>query len=119
MGDGALISPHTAAYATDPLYTTSMIRGLVVQGPGHAWKTKFTYNLLNDKLNVMLAYAKYTTERRGNSHNVYVDLTYNLDGVLKGLSLRNRWERSTGGENGLNPGNGSFTYNRVMIAYKF
>lgn len=119
VGDGALISPYTAAYATDPLYTTSMIRGLVEQGPGHAWKTKLTYNLLNDKLNVMLAYAKYTTERRGNSHNVYVDLTYNLDGVLKGLSLRNRWERSTGGENGLNPGNGSFTYNRVMIAYKF
>lgn len=119
VGDGAIISPYTAAYATDPLYTTSMIRGLVEQGPGHAWKTKLTYNLFNDKLNVMLAYAKYTTALRGSSHDVYVDLTYNLDGVLKGLSLRNRWERSSGGENGLNPGNGSFTYNRVMIAYKF
>lgn len=119
VGDGALISPYTAAYATDPLYTTSMIRGLVEQGPGHAWKTKLTYSLFDDRLLVMAAYAKYTTAHRGDSHNVYLDLTYNLDGVLKGLSLRDRWERSTGGANGLNPGNQAFTYNRVMIAYKF
>jgi hypothetical protein len=34
IGGGALISPFTATYATDPLYTTSMLRGLVEQGPG-------------------------------------------------------------------------------------
>ncbi len=119
IGDGALISPYTAAYATDPLYTTSMIRGLVEQGPGHAWKARFTYNLFDDRLLLQAAYAKYTTVLRGDSHNVYLDIAYNLDGWLKGLSLRDRWERSSGGANGLNPGNGSFTYNRLMIAYKF
>jgi hypothetical protein len=36
IGDGSIISPFTASYATDPLYTTSMIRGLVEAGPGHA-----------------------------------------------------------------------------------
>ena len=118
VGGGAIISPYTAAYATDPLYTTSMIRGLVEMGPGHAWKAKVTYNLLKN-LQVIAAYAKYTTQYRGNSHDVYFDVIYNLGGYLKGLTLRNRWERSTGGANGLNPGNGSFTYNRVMIAYKF
>ena len=118
VGGGAIISPYTDAYATDPLYTTSMIRGLVEQGPGHAWKAKFAYGFLNDRLLLMVAYAKYTTLLRGDSHNTYIDVTYKLDNWLKGLSVRNRWERSSGGT-GLNPGNGSFTYNRVMIDYKF
>lgn len=118
VGDGALLSPYTAAYATDPLYTTSMIRGLVEQGPGHAWKTKLSYSLFDDRLLLMAAYAKYTTALRGDSHDVYFDVTYKLDGVLKGLSLRDRWERSTGGT-GLNPGNQPFVYNRLMIAYAF
>jgi hypothetical protein len=26
---------------SDPLYTISMIHGLVEQGPGHAWKARF------------------------------------------------------------------------------
>jgi hypothetical protein len=119
VGDGALISPYTTNYATDPLYTTSMIRGLVEQGPGHAWKAKATYNLFDDKLQLAVAYTEYTTELRGDSHDIYGDIIYNLDGYLKGLSLRDRWERSVGGKNNLNPGNEPFTYNRVMIAYKF
>jgi hypothetical protein len=118
VGDGALISPYTAGYATDPLYTTSMIRGLVEQGPGHAWKARFTYGFLQNRLMLITSYAKYSTLLRGDSNNLYVDLTYSLDHYLKGLSLRNRWERSSGGI-GANPGDRPFTYNRVMITYKF
>ena len=118
IGDGALVSPYTAGWASDPLYTTSMIRGLVEQGPGHAWKARFAYGLFDDRLQLTAAYARYTTALRGDSHDVYFDVAYNFDGYLKGLSLRNRWERSTGGI-GLNPGNQSFVYDRVMIAYKF
>ena len=118
IGGGAIISPYTDAYATDPLYTTSMIRGLVEQGPGHAWKAKFAYGFLDDRLLLQVAYARYTTLLSGDSHNTYVDVTWKLDNWLKGLSLRDRWERSSGGI-GLNPGNGSFTYNRLMIDYKF
>jgi hypothetical protein len=117
VGGGAIISPYTAAYATDPLYTTSMIRGLVEMGPGHAWKAKGTYNLLQN-LQVIAAYATYTTQYRGNSHDVYFDVIYNVSGYLKGLTLRNRVERSVGGRN-LNPGNKPFTYERVMISYQF
>ncbi len=117
IGGGAIISPYTAAYATDPLYTTSMIRGLVEMGPGHAWKVKFTYNIL-DNLQVIAAYADYTTTNRGNSHNTYFDVIYKLDGYLKGLTLRDRIEQADGGL-GLNPGNKPFTYNRVMVTYAF
>jgi hypothetical protein len=118
LGNGALISPYTAGYATDPLYTTSMIRGLVEEGPGYAWKAKAAYNFFDKKLQLVAGYAKYVTELRGNSHDLYFDIIYNFHGYLKGLTLRNRWERSAGGV-GLNPGNQSFIYNRVMISYKF
>jgi hypothetical protein len=119
VGGGALISPYSAGYATDPLYTTSMIRGLVETGPGHAWKAKFGYDFFNKKLQLVAAYAKYTTDLRGDSHNAYLDIIYNLDGYMKGLSIRDRWERSSGGAGNLNPGNQSFVYNRLMISYKF
>jgi len=118
VGNGALVSPYTAGWASDPLYTTSMIRGLVEQGPGHAWKARFAYGLLNDRLQLIAAYAKYGTALSGSSHDVYLDVAYSFDGYLKGLSLRNRWERSVGGI-GLNPGNQPFVYDRVMVAYKF
>ncbi|RUL70210.1 hypothetical protein [Dyella choica] len=119
VGGGAVISPYTMNYGTDPLFTTSMIRGLVEAGPGRAWKGKFTYDLLDKKLELTAAYAKYLTDYRGNSHDLYFDVIYHLDGVLKGLTLRNRWELSNGGIGNLNPSNKTFVYNRVMIDYKF
>ncbi|WP_430389937.1 hypothetical protein [Dyella sp. 20L07] len=119
VGDGALISPYTVNYGTDPLFTTSMIRGLVEVGPGHAWKARAQYFFFNKKLQLVAAYAKYTTLERGDSHDLYFDIIYNMDNVLKGLTLRDRWERSAGGIANLNPGNESFTYNRLMISYKF
>jgi hypothetical protein len=119
VGGGALISPFTTNYASDPLYTTSMIRGLIESGPGHAWKGKFTYDLFDKKLELATAYAKYFTYYRGTSHDLYVDVIYHLDGVFKGLTLRNRWELSNGGIDNLNPTNKTFVYNRLMIDYKF
>ena len=106
-------------YATDPLFTTSMIRGLVENGPGHACKGRAPYNFFDKKLQLVTAYAKYESLERGNSHDLYVDIIYNIDSVLIGLQLRDRWERSVGGTANLNPGNESFTYNRLMISYKF
>ena len=119
VGGGALISPFTSNYASDPLYTTSMIRGLIESGPGHAWKGKFTYDLFDKKLELTTAYAKYFTYYRGTSHDLYLDVIYHLDGALKGLTLRNRWELSNGGVNNLNPTNKTFVYNRLMVDYKF
>lgn len=119
IGGGTIISPYTASFATDPLYTTSMIRGLVEAGPGHATKVKFTYDLFDKKLQLVAAYAKYSTDLDGNFHDTYFDIIYNFDGFMKGFQIRDRWERSTGGINNLNPGNEPFTYNRVMLSYKF
>lgn len=118
VGYGSIISPYTNTYAADPLHTTSMLRGLVEQGPGNAWKAKASYRLFGDSLQLTAAYARYDTVLRGRSHDLYFDVAYHFRGYLKGLSLRDRWERSSGGRN-LNPGNRPYAYNRVMVAYKF
>ncbi|WP_448095766.1 hypothetical protein [Luteibacter yeojuensis] len=119
IGGGALISPYTATYATDPLYTTSMLRGLVEQGPGDAWKLKAKQAFLAGRLQIVTAYTRYRTLYRGDSHDIYVDVIYRLDGRWQGLQLRNRWERSSGAANNLNPGNRPFSFDRVMISYAF
>jgi len=118
-GVGAIISPYTNSYATDPLYTTSMLRGLVELGPGTAWKARAQYALFHDDLVVAAAYARYDTVLRGVSHNLYMDVIWKLDKVLKGLQLRDRWEHTVGGTNNLNPGGRSWTNNRLMISYTF
>jgi hypothetical protein len=68
---------------------------------------------------VVAAYTQYRTEYRGDSKDVYLDVIYRPTGPLKGLQLRNRWERSSGGANNLNPGDRPFSYDRVMISYAF
>ena len=127
-GGGQIISPFTASYATDPLWTTSMIRGLVELGAGHAWKVKGTYKLFNNQLRLMAAWAKYTTKFNGNSTNTYGDITWFFHGNyfgmnLKGLSLRDRIEVSHGSPaNGKTPAGSlvnNFVYNRVMAEYDF
>jgi outer membrane porin, OprD family len=117
FGGGIIISPYTANYATDPLWTTSMIRGLVELGAGHAWKVKGTYKLLDNQVRLMAAYAKYDTKYKGSSQNTYFDATYFFNGALKGLSLRDRVEVSTGSQ--ANGGHDKFVYNRVMGEYDF
>jgi len=119
VGAGAIISPYTNSYATDPLYTTSMLRGLVELGAGHAWKARAQYNFLHDDLQLIASYAHYDTVLRGTSHDVYVDIVWKLDMLLKGLQLRDRWEHTVGGNNNLNPGNQPWTNNRLMLSYRF
>jgi len=123
-GDGSIVSPYTVGYATDPLYTTSMIRGLVELGPGHGWKVKLTQNLFNKQVLLMVAFARYNTYLNGNSNDAYVDLTYFPQGMFKGLSIRDRVEVAAGGNMAFNNGAGgnigqSFIYNRVMLSYAF
>ncbi|MDE3022850.1 MAG: OprD family outer membrane porin [Pseudomonadota bacterium] len=123
-GHGAIVSPYTVSYATDPLYTTSMIRGLVELGPGHAWKVKLTQNFLNSRVLVMAAFARYNTYYNGSSNDTYLDVTYNFQGRFKGLSLRDREEVAAGGSPTFNNGAGGntghyFSYNRVMLTYAF
>jgi hypothetical protein len=113
--NGDLVSPYTAGYATDPLYTTSMIAGLVEKGPGQAVKLTGSYNFLDNRLKVAASYAEYeTTPYFNNTNETDFDVTYNFDAHLKGLSLRNRIGLETGV-----PVLGRFIYERLMLQYSF
>ena len=116
VGGGALISPYTASFSTDPLYTSSMIRGLVELGPGSAWKLMATADALGKRLQLMASFAQYRTAFNGNDTEAYFDVIYLPDGWFKGLSLRNRLEIGNGR---VNPGRQHFLYNRVQLVYSF
>ncbi|WP_437558449.1 OprD family outer membrane porin [Acidithiobacillus sulfuriphilus] len=121
LGGGAIISPYTVGVVWDPLYTSSMIRGLVETGPGHAWKVKWTQNLFNKHILFMASFARYYTYFSGVSNDTYMDLTYFPGGDLKGLSIRDRVEVSNASPQNPGPGgsNYSFIYNRVQLQYDF
>lgn len=123
IGAGTIVSPYTNSYATDPLYTTSMIRGLVELGPGDGWKVGLTQYMFHKQVKAMFAFASYSTLLNGSSNDLYADLTYSPGGRFKGFSIRDRVELSQGNSkykngSGGNLG-GSFIYNRVMLQYNF
>lgn len=121
VGGGGIVSPYTANYTTDPLYTSSMIDGLVEQGPGHAWKIKYTKKFMGNHLDFATAFARYHTVFNGNSNNAYGDVQYHFSGMLKGLTLRYRIEDLVFGDKTNNSsGKGiTFIYSRIMVQYKF
>ncbi len=120
FGNGDVVSPYTTGYATDPLYTTSMIQGMIDRKTsGHAVKVAATAFFFRRQLRVIAGYARYFNTvyaGYGASHTdeTDVDLTYFLKGQLKGLSLRDR----IGVAYNL-PVLQRFIYNRIMVEYDF
>lgn len=118
FASGGIVSPYSAGYATDPLYTTSMIAGLVEKGPGSAVKIGIAERRLEPTLRMTLSWARYfTAPRATDTSETDLDLTWWPRGVGQGLSLRNRLGILTG----LAPPSpyGTFLYERFMLAYAF
>ena len=116
FGGGALVSPFTAGYATDPLFTTSMIRGLVELGPGEAWKLSGSWLTWGKRLQLITSFARYRTAFNGTDTETYLDAIYQPQSWWMGLSLRNRFEIANGR---VNPGHQHFIYDRMQIDYRF
>ncbi|MHB1513627.1 MAG: OprD family outer membrane porin [Acidiferrobacter sp.] len=120
FGNGDVVSPYTTGYATDPLYTTSMIQGMVDRKTsGHAVKVAATAFFLQRQLRVIAGYARYfNTVYAGygapHTDETDLDVTYFLKGALTGLSLRDR----VGVAYHL-PVIQRFIYNRIMVEYDF
>jgi len=123
VGDGAIVSPFTVGYATDPLYTTATLRGLVELGPGDAAKLAVTQYMLDKQIIAVVGITKFNTRLEGSNNEVDLDLTYAPGGRFKGLSIRDRLEVSNASyiyNNGATGNRGhSFVYNRVMLQYNF
>ncbi len=115
FGNGNIVSPYTAGYAADPLYTTSMIAGLIDKSAGSATKGTIQYNFFEKQLHLLVSYARYNTSPfTPNTSEANFDLTYKPNEQCKNLSLRYRM--------GLlrhNPAFGRLIYNRLMVQYDF
>ncbi len=120
FGNGDVVSPYTTGYATDPLYTTSMIQGMIDRKTtGHAFKVSATAFFLSHKLRFIASYADYFNTLTGTygsarTNETDLDLTYFLGGAAKGLSIRDR----VGVAHNL-PVLHRFVYNRLMLEYDF
>ena len=110
---GNIVSPYTAGYSTDPLFTTSMIAGLVEKGAGKAAKSGLQIRGFDDHLLIQASYAIYNTlPILANSKEFDLDLSYWVNRNHMGLKIRNRF----GIEMGKIP-SGQIIYNRVMLSY--
>lgn len=112
---GNIITPYTAGYATDPLFTTSMIGGLVEKGAGKAAKVTLLYRGFDERLLIQGSFAKYyTLPIFVNTQEADLDITYWTRSNHLGLAIRNRLGVQQGATS-----TGRFIYNRVMLSYLF
>ncbi|RTL10706.1 MAG: hypothetical protein EKK54_10395 [Neisseriaceae bacterium] len=83
---GGLVSPYTYQYATDPLYTTGWIQGMVERSSGQAYKIAPSLSLLDNSLIISPSYQYYATTIIPASNEYDIQLSYSLPQV-KGLTF--------------------------------
>lgn len=88
-GNGAIVSPYTYGFATDPLYTTPFISGLVDLGTaGQAYRISTPINLVNKQLSIAPSITSFTTtEPDWNGTNEYDLVTTYYVPTVRGLTL--------------------------------
>lgn len=80
-GNGAISTPYTYGFATDPLYTTPFMAGLNDMGTaGQAYKLSPSFNFLSGNLSVAPAWTSFkTAAAEWNGTNEYdLIFTYNI-----------------------------------------
>jgi hypothetical protein len=111
---GGLVSPYTYQLATDPLYTTGILAGLVEKSAGSAVKIAPTFTFFSNSLTISPSYEQFWTNPYPNTTEWDLNLTYNLPQV-KGLTFSEAFgylsqPPSTGG---------SVTFDQVMVSYVY
>ncbi|MDD3266006.1 MAG: hypothetical protein PHC75_02350 [Burkholderiales bacterium] len=111
---GGLVSPYTYQYATDPLYTTGWIQGMVERSSGQAYKIAPSLSLLEGNLVISPSYQYYATSLIPSSSEYDLQISYSLPQV-KGLTLFGGYGYLTNGDE-----NGNSVYQaQVMASYLY
>lgn len=84
--NGGIVSPYTYQLATDPLYTTAVLAGLVEKSAGSAYKISPQLNLLEGAISIAPSYASYVTAAVPNSEEWDLNITY-TPSFVKGLTI--------------------------------
>jgi len=113
--NGDILSPYTVGYHSDPLYTTSMLTGLIEASSGQAIKLKAEYHTENKAWTLSSSYAKYfVSPTMNNLNEMDFDGIYAFPGKLKGFTIQNRIGILNGSET-----HGRELSDRVMFQYSF
>lgn len=121
-GGGDLVSPYTYQYATDPLYTTGWLAGMIEKSSsGSAYKIAPSLSLLNNNLIIGPSYEYYATSVSQlvptsipDTSEYDLQITYNIP-QIKGLTI------FTGGGYLLQPEDigGNIYSAQVMVNYLY
>jgi hypothetical protein len=83
---GNIVSPYTYSLATDPLYTTSWMLGLIDKSAGQAYKIAPTVKFLDDALEIGVSAARYNTVIMPASNEYDITFNYNVP-QIKGFTI--------------------------------
>ena len=72
--------------ATDPLYTTGFILGMVQRSAGSAYKVAPTLNLLDGNLQIAPSYEDFVTTSAPTSNEYDLQIIYNIP-QIKGFTV--------------------------------
>ena len=111
---GGLISPYTYQYATDPLYTTGWVVGMVERSSGQAYKVSPSLSLLDDNLVITPSYEYFATTYIPSSNEYDVQISYSLPQV-KGLTFFGGYGYLTNADD---QGNGYYL-GQLMVSYLY
>ena len=120
---GGMISPYTEAYATDPLFTTSISQGMADRhSPGDSFKVGATLQTNDKRLKFVVSQAFYDYGSGAGSNATKefdADATYFLNkvpaaGAYRGFSVRHRYADRVQPTLPFD-----FKYNRTQLQYDF
>ena len=111
---GELVSPYTYQYATDPLYTTGWIQGMVERSSGQAYKIAPSLSLLDNNLVITPSYQYYATTIIPASSEYDLQISYMIP-EIKGLTVFGGYGYLT---NVNEDGNGAYQA-QVMLSYLY
>lgn len=113
---GGLISPYTYQIASDPLYTSGWINGMIEKSAGQAYKIAPSLNLLNNQLVITPSYQYYANTAVPVSSEYDLQVSYNLASV-KGLTLFAGYGYVT--QTGEDGGNADIYQAQLMFSYLY
>ncbi|MCE3269358.1 MAG: hypothetical protein K0R49_1610 [Burkholderiales bacterium] len=111
---GGIVSPYTYQLATDPLYTTGWIQGMVERSSGQAYKIAPSLSLLDNNLTIAPAYQYYATTLIPASSEYDLQISYNVP-QIKGLTFFGGYGYLTDINN---DGSGIYQW-QIMVTYLY
>jgi hypothetical protein len=83
---GGMVSPFTYQYASDPLFTTSWMQGMIEKSAGSAYKITMPLSFIDNNLIISPSYAYYDTNPFTISAEYDLTMSYSIP-QIKGFTI--------------------------------